>query len=131
MKIEVNFSPDLDPDFCGELLMWHINPDNRWGYMTDTTTKDWYEQEKSTASLEVLTLLQGWFAKVEGNRTVRMLYNNTLGVKVYLHWDGDGTIVFELPDGNILINNDMKKSYGWEWNPDWIYDLPENYYEKG
>lgn len=131
MKLEVNLSPNLDPDFCGELLMWYINPEDRWGYMTDKATGSWYEQDKSTASLEILTILQGCFAKVEGNKRVTMLYNPYHTVKVYLYWDGDGTIVFELPDGNILTNSDMKKSYGWQWNPEWIYDLPENYYEQG
>ena len=131
MKFEVSITPKLNPNFCGELLMWHINPDDRWGYRTDKTTEGWYEQDKSTASLEILTLLQGCFAKVEGNKPVTMLYNPDFGVRVYLYWDGDGCIVIELPDGNILTNGDMKKSYSWEWNPDWIYDLPENYYEQG
>lgn len=30
-------------------------------------------------------------------------------------WDGDGTLIFRLPDDRILGNNDCKKSRNWHW----------------
>ena len=30
-------------------------------------------------------------------------------------WDGDGDLTFHLPDGSVLVNNDCKKDYTWEW----------------
>jgi len=29
-------------------------------------------------------------------------------------WDGDGVLTFELPDGTYLVNDDCKKSHGWQ-----------------
>lgn len=38
--------------------------------------------------------------------------NETIECRWY--WDGDGTLAFSLPDGRWLMNDDCKKSYGWE-----------------
>lgn len=37
------------------------------------------------------------------------------GIEVAWHWDGDGTLVFRLPDGTVVANDDCKKDYGWEF----------------
>ena len=36
------------------------------------------------------------------------------------YWDGDGVLQFTFPDGLVLYNNDCKKTYCWEVNPDYL-----------
>ena len=31
------------------------------------------------------------------------------------HWDHDGVLIFDFPDGSKLVNNDCKKDHGWEY----------------
>jgi hypothetical protein len=128
MRVCFEVNTDHDPDECGELLLLSMNRTHRWGYSTHETDSPHWVKVDSPISLPVLTLLKGWFAKLEGGSGVLHLHNNINQLQVYLFWDGDGTIVFDV-GGNYLVNNDMKKSYGWEWNPSWINELPENYYE--
>ena len=42
------------------------------------------------------------------------------GVKMRYYWDGDGVLQFTFPDGLVLYNNDCKKTYCWEVNPDYL-----------
>lgn len=54
------------------------------------------------------------------------LHQQTGMINAYWYWDGDGTLVFRLPDGSYLSNTDCKKSYGWEWWPEcpgWATEL--------
>lgn len=128
MKIEVYISPEEDANMCGEALLHSMNKKDRWGYLTRDLDPSWEEVE-SNASLKILTLLKGCFACKEGNERVQQCLHKPTGTKAYLYWDGDGTLVFELPDGNTLENGDMKCSYGWTWNPTWVDNLPDNYYD--
>lgn len=36
------------------------------------------------------------------------------GYTCFWMWDGDGTLVFALPDGTWIYNDDCKKTYGWK-----------------
>ena len=126
MKFNVDIDNTVDPDFAGEFIMNIINPQYRWGYMTTETTSE-FEEFSETPSLKILTYLKGCFAKT-CDLPVTMIKHIDLNIKVYLWWDGDGTIVIDM-DGDYLVNVDMKKHHGWEWNPDWVDDLPEKYYE--
>ena len=49
----------------------------------------------------------------------QVFYSPVFDVTMYIYWDGDGSLVFELPNGNQLWNTDCKKDYGWEHNPKW------------
>lgn len=41
------------------------------------------------------------------------LYLNDIRVEMSYYWEGDGTLMFVLPDC-IISNDDCKKDYGWE-----------------
>ena len=127
MRVSFQISTDYDADNCGELLLLSMNRGHRWGYSTVEVDSAHWVEVKQPISLPVLTLLKGDCAKLEGADGVLHLHNNINQLQVYLFWDGDGTIVFDV-GGNFLVNDDMKKSYGWEWNPDWINDSPKDYY---
>lgn len=129
MIVELEVSPDYDADDCGEILMLSLNRKQRWSYTTDICAEEWvYLEEKP--SLTVLTLLKGFLAKEEGDKYVEKLVSTKTGAKVFSYCDGDTTVAFEV-EGNLLVNNDAKKSYGWEWNPSWVNDLPKDYYWNG
>lgn len=129
MNITIEISPDEDETVCGELLMRSLNKDrkHRWGYTTRDLDPLWEEVPDHITPLPVLTLLKGCFAKSDGERGVTKIKNKFTHVYAYLFWDGDGTMVFNV-NGNLLVNYDVKNSE-WEWNPDWINDLPKGYYE--
>lgn len=120
----VKVSPEEDADFCGELLMRSLNKDLRWGYSSYELQNGWLKTEspQDFGNLDVLALLRGQWAEDYdwwGVAHIRNTKDFEVPVDAFLYWDGDGTIVFKIGDG-LLKNGDMKKSYGWEWNPTWI-----------
>lgn len=40
-------------------------------------------------------------------------------IKMMYHWDGDGELIFILPSGKVLANNDCKKDRYWKWFNNW------------
>lgn len=58
----------------------------------------------------------GWDDADVFKRAVWFIHPN--GIEVGWFWDGDGTLVFNIPGLGTLNNNDCKKDYEWEWiNP--------------
>ena len=136
MKLELTIHPDTCyEDSAGEALMDYLNHTNRWGYTTHEFTCPVWREETLDIDSELIeaTLCCGCFAKEEYKRIVKYRIGVDGNLLVYLYWDGDGTIVFKhLTEGWMLYNDDMKCSYGWEWveQDNWVYALPENYYEQ-
>ena len=113
--------------------MDYLNHNKRWGYTTHEFTCPVWREETVDIDSELIeaTICCGCFAKEEYDRIIKYRIGDG-NLIVYLHWDGDGTIVFKhLKEGWMLYNSDMKCSHGWEWveKDNWVYDLPENYYE--
>ena len=56
-------------------------------------------------------------------------YINYKESRIYMmyHWDGDGTLIFELPNKFILVNSDCKKDKDWTVYASWeTYHHPGN-----
>lgn len=128
MKVQVDITTDLPANVAGEILLMLINPSKRWGYSTTDIVVPGFEVVNEVPSLPVRTLMCGFVAKIPEEYS-RIQWFRKENLNVYLYWDGDGCVVFEF-DGNFLVNSDIKCDYGWEWNPDWINDLPKGYYEE-
>lgn len=134
--IERYVSPEtMDADTAGELLLDELTPPDqrhlRWGYSTTDYDTELYEDVPTEElSLTTLTHLLGCYAKDPNEiARVKSIRHKELGFTVHLHWDGDGCVVINLPDGNCLVNDDIKSPRYWEWNPDWVNDLPGWYYD--
>lgn len=113
--------------------MDYLNHVTRWGYRTSEFTCPVWREETVDIGSELIeaTLCCGCFAKKEYKHITKYRIGDDL--IVYLHWDGDGTIVFKhLTENWILCSDDMKKADEWEWieEDSWVYDLPEKYYEQ-
>lgn len=104
----------------GELFLEVLNSKARWGYSTwefepvvfllnplDITLKQ---------DLLIATLCCGCEAKT-AYKEIEGWDVPALGCRVYIHWDGDGTIVFVDDEGKwILYNMDCKEDNEWEWH---------------
>jgi hypothetical protein len=94
-----NCFKDKAIDFCGEALRYLFFSDEGFGCY------DNFELRKGVKSLpeEYNEDEEAAFTCAELN-----------GIKMKYHWDGDGTLLFELPDDIMLYNSDCKKSNVWE-----------------
>lgn len=111
---------EYSPNVIGELFLDVLNTKLRWGYMTrDFDVSAWRLKSldlTDSTDLLVATLCCGCEAKslfhwVEGWNIPALECN------VYLHWDGDGTIVFvSNAESWVLYNMDCKKDNEWEWH---------------
>jgi hypothetical protein len=136
MKIKLTIHPDACyADSAGEALMNYLNHTNanRWGYTTREFTCPVWREESVDIDSELIeaTFCCGCFAKEEHDKITKYRIGDG-NLIVYLHWDGDGTILFKhLKEGWMLYNSDVKCSRGWKWveKDNWVYNLPENYYE--
>jgi hypothetical protein len=137
MKLELTIHPDTCyADSAGEALMEYLNQTNanRWGYTTREFTCPVWREETVDIDSELIeaTLCCGCLAKKEHDEITKYRIGDG-NLIVYLHWDLVGTILFKhLKEGWMLYNSDVKCSYGWEWveKDNWVYNLPENYYEQ-
>ncbi len=135
MKLELTVHPDVCyADSAGEALMNYLNDTNRWGYTTHDFVCPVWGAETVDIDSELIeaTLCCGSSAKKEYERIIKYRIGDG-NLLVYLYWDGDGTIVFKhLTEKWMLYNDDMKCSYDWFWveKDNWVYDLPEKYYEQ-
>jgi len=130
LRIAITITPDMDANAAGELILTFINDRERWGYMTHEFMRGDFREVTALPSLEVRTICCGYWANSPGeDYKVNWWHSDALGLDIYLHWDGDGTIVIQHADWT-LENGDCKKSYGWGWVGDghWSRDLPPNYY---
>jgi hypothetical protein len=130
LALTVQISPDIDANAAGELLLSYINDKARWGYGTSDFLRGDFVEVEGIPPLDVRTCCCGCFAETESQYSrIGWWRSESLGLDLFLHWDGDGTIVFKHA-GWMLENGDCKKSYEWEWVEDghWSLDLPAGYY---
>lgn len=135
MKFEIEIlAGETDADLAGEALLRILCEDDRWGYSTRDFEPALIVQELSVdleTDLVPATLCCGCFAKIEFDKINKYKIVNR-GFTVFLHWDGDGTIViYHNSEGWLLYNSDCKKAYDWEWVEagNWVYSLPADYYD--
>ncbi len=61
-----------------------------------------------------------------GRKRVNLQHESGQRAAAYIecryYWDGDGTLVFFLPDGQYLVNSDCKKDHGW-----YLTENPEDF----
>jgi len=123
------------PNLTGELVLYKLNPYQRWGYQT----RDFYTSHQPIEvdldhDLIEATICCGSSAKTENNRISKYkVWIDTQQLLVYLYWDGDGVIVIKNEEeGWVIYNTDMKCDSYWKSldKDDWVYNLPENYYDQ-
>lgn len=47
------------------------------------------------------------------SHVAEQLRSERVEIECRYYWDGDGTLVFILPEGQYLVNSDCKKDHGW------------------
>jgi hypothetical protein len=127
----IPISPELGAAEAGELLLSYINDEERWGYSTYEFLRGNFRLIDDLPPLDVRTLCCGCWANTPGQGDqVSWWRSDELGLDVFLHWDGDGTIVFQTAAWT-LENGDCKNDGDWEWvTPDhWSIDY--KHYEDG
>jgi hypothetical protein len=131
-SLTLAISPEtLDARAAGEVLLSYLNYKDRWGYSTREFLRGNFYPIEGIAPLDVRTCCCGCWANSPGEGdAIDWWRSDELGLDVFLHWDGDGTVVFKTADW-ILENGDCKNDHDWEWVTDrhWSRDLPPNYYE--
>lgn len=81
------------------------------------------EQDSRRIPLLIRTILAGSYANIpEEIISMRWYKDVDRQLDVYWRWDGDGTLVFQLPDGTIVYNTDCKKDYDWSKDIQWVID---------
>lgn len=142
MRIDkaINFRDDImriinsNPDIMGEVyrkLIFKADASGELGcYSTFDVNPRWIKADIDLLSLEDRVLLLGCDAKDESELARISVYKDVNSDTLTAwHWDGDGTLMIKEEGGDIYINTDCKKTYGWEKNPTWQKDLPEDYFE--
>lgn len=142
MIIKNKITPLCDPTQSGETLLTYLNSNDRWGYnTTDFVNSNWV-QIYGEPELLIRTLLCGCLAKTEAVTGIHWYQNLDVEpherLYVFLYWDGDGTVLFQYDNFQtneswFLINDDCKKSNGWEWldtNNNWAIGVikEKNYF---
>lgn len=129
VRVTFDITPDWEANIAGEILLTALNDQIRWGIdTTEFNSPGW--KRVYDLSLKTKTLHWGCFAKLKDSK-ITAFYNPTPKITVSVSCDGDTAVVFYLPGGDYLVNDDAKKDHTWEWNPDWANDLPDSYYESG
>ena len=98
--------------------------------MRDTFFKEEYEtvygkQYRKTGCYSTFELAEGAISlpdepidpeyPEDGNYTVASKTINGENVIMKYYWDGDGQLEFHFEDGSVLVNDDCKKDYVWEY----------------
>lgn len=111
----IMITPALGAAAAGELLLSYLNDEERWGYSTREFKRGNFREVSGLAPLDVRTICCGCWANTPGEGdTVNWWRSDDLGLDVFLHWDGDGTVVFQCPAWT-LENGDCKNDGDWEW----------------
>ncbi len=114
-SLRLPITPELDAAATGEIILSYINEKERWGYSTREFVRGGFREVDELAPLDARTLCCGCWANTPGEGdTVGWWRSEELGLDVFLHWDGDGTIVFKHADWT-LENGDCKNDHDWEW----------------
>ena len=119
MKFAMIVDPDYDPDAVGELLRYtFFKADREKGEVGCYMTFDWREGVEPLADL---TVTDRWDDTTVWTRArMRVQHIDDHGqptesqIECRYYWDGDGTLLFLLPDGRCLVNYDCKKDHNWE-----------------
>lgn len=123
------YEQDLDM-FC-ELIRTCVFQEHLGCYSCFDLVEGFEEQDPKKIPLLIRTLLAGSSAK-NSNEISRMCWykDSERQLDVYWYWDGDGTLVFQLPDGTIVYNTDCKCSYDWSNDIRWAEECltVEGYY---
>lgn len=130
LELTIKITPDLDANAAGEFLLNYINSKERWGYSTREFQRGDFRPVLGVPPLIVRTCCCGCYAELESQyRRIDWYRSDSLNLEIFLHWDGDGTIVIRHPNW-MLENGDCKCAYDWEWvdGDHWTADLSKNYY---
>lgn len=120
----ISIGPEIDAAAAGELLLAYLNSEERWGYSTQDFERGNFRKVDALPSLDVRTICCGCWANTPGEGDkISWWRSEELGLDVFLHWDGDGTVVFKSAFWT-LENGDCKNDGDWEWvGPDhWSVD---------
>lgn len=103
---------ERNPDGLGELLRDISFTAEGMGCYENFDLVPGFEKIENISPL-VLFEIMGEFA-LEPKEASRAegYHNPDLGISVYWHWDGDGTLLFDC-EAFTLVNHDCKCSYGW------------------
>lgn len=125
MKFAVEIDPDLNPDAVGEFLRSSFFNEKNVERKFPGRTSVWHPREVGCYQTfewqkDVVPLEQVEVDPEEKYSSFKLFW--TRGKKTFAdktvecryYWDGDGVLVFELPDGKCLANHDCKKDHGWK-----------------
>ncbi len=141
MKFTIEIDPAINPDAVGEYLRSAFFDEDTQYAVGCYTTHEWQKdvepledivQEDSTCegcqkmtphktqggmnSMEYVCTCTNAETWTRGKKQVGVSeLQNRFGFEIECrwHWDGDGTLVFLLPDGQYLVNTDCKKDHDW------------------
>lgn len=105
-----------DPNRFGEALLNEISYTGfRWGYNTRKFSIPAIEKELDETDTDVMNNYFGSEELID-MKDVYKAELPSLDLIVYLHWDGDGTMVFKhIKEKWCLYTFDCKSDYNWEW----------------
>lgn len=129
MKFEIDIDK-LSLQTLGEALRDTVFTEHTGCYSCFDVTDDFIKQSSKDIPLLVAVLLAGCFAKDELER-MTYYYSPAKDLHVYWYWDGDGTLVFKLPDDRIIYNSDCKHDDEWSDDTKWAKEaiLLPNYFD--
>ena len=107
MQIEI--SEKDDPNIVGELLRGRFFDQSKGDVGCYTTFKLNSDVEELPKRIEEIDDLYG---NPENEIWECARWN---GIQMEYHWEHDGILIFTFPNGDILLNEDCKKTTRWEW----------------
>jgi len=135
MKFTIEIDPEVNPDAVGEYLrsaffdeqVTQKIGDHEYKETGCYSTFEWQEDVEKLDPIQVCMedSVEGapaedgpfpLFTWTRGKKLVGPVYpvsNKCVEIECRWFWDGDGTLVFVLPDGQYLANTDCKKDHGW------------------
>jgi hypothetical protein len=133
MTLSVNLTElyTKDIDLLGELLRTCVFVESFGCYSCFDVVEGFREQPSENIPLLIRTLMAGCEAKDIHNIKRMMWYRDEeRALDVFWYWDGDGALVFRLPDEKIIYNIDCKKS-DWQTDISWAEEVmkADSYYE--
>jgi hypothetical protein len=130
MKFTIEIDPEVNPDAVGEYLrsaffnemVTQKIGDHEYKETGCYSTFEWQEDVENLDPIQILDEVDGdsapqpLFTWTRGKKLVGPVSPETnlcVEIECRWYWDGDGTLVFILPDGQYLVNTDCKKDHGW------------------
>ena len=117
MKFTMEIDSERNPNAVGEYLRSDFFRQDAAGEFGCYTTFDWREDVENLDPLRVDPRI--WEDAKDEIDILMWARGRKNSIECRWYWDGDGVLVFILPDGSVLVNDDCKKDNRWVLHSSW------------